>query len=152
VVRLVGQQIITMTCGEDISGGLDGGQRFALTMGVLWFSAIASGIVDNIPFVATMNAVIHDMAVNLHPDAANADFFQIAHAPDILPLWWALSLGACLGGNFTLVGASANVVVAGIAERSRHPLSFVRFLKYGIPITLQGIILSSIYLWLKFLR
>lgn len=152
VVRLVGQGIISLTCGDDISGGLDGGQRFALTMGVLWFSAIASGIVDNIPFVATMNAVIHDMAFNLHPDAANADFFQIAHAPDILPLWWALSLGACLGGNFTLVGASANVVVAGIAERSRHPLSFVRFMKYGIPITLQGIILSSIYLWFKFLR
>lgn len=152
VVKMIGQGIIHMACGGEVSGGLTDPQRFALTMGVLWFSAIASGVIDNIPFVATMNAVIHGMAVSLHPDAANADFYQIAHAPDILPLWWALSLGACLGGNFTLVGASANVVVAGISERSKHPISFVRFCKYGIPITLQSMVLCSFYLWWRFLR
>jgi Na+/H+ antiporter NhaD/arsenite permease-like protein len=152
VVRMVGEGIITLACGPERTGALTDGQRFALTMGVLWFSAIASGIVDNIPFVATMNAVIHGMARSLHPDAANASFFEIAHAPDIYPLWWALSLGACLGGNFTLVGASANVVVAGIAGRSRHPISFARFLRYGIPFTLQSMILCSVYLWLRFLR
>ena len=152
VVRMVGQGLIHATCGPDVTGGLTDPQRLHLTLGVLWLSAIASGIVDNIPFVATMNAVIHDMAISLHPEASTADFFQIAHAPDIIPLWWALSLGACFGGNFSLVGASANVVVAGIAERSKHPITFVRFLKYGIPITLQGIILSSFYLWLRFLR
>ena len=74
--------------------------------------------------------------------------------PGIITLayWWALSLGACLGGNFTLVGASANVVVAGIAERAKHPVTFKRFLKYGVPLTLQGLILSRLYLWLRFLR
>ncbi len=152
VVRLIGQGIIDVTCGPDVTGGLDPSQRMYLTFGVCWFSAIASGIVDNIPFVATMNAVIHDMAISLHPLGASGNFFEVAHAKDILPLWWALSLGACLGGNFTLVGASANVVVAGIAERSKHPISFVRFMKYGIPITLQGIALSTVYLWLVFLR
>lgn len=152
VVRMVGEGIITLTCGAERGAALTAGQRFALTMGVLWFSAIASGIVDNIPFVATMNAVIHGMARSLHPDPANASFFEIAHAPDVYPLWWALSLGACLGGNFTLVGASANVVVAGIAGRARHPISFARFLKYGIPFTLQSMVLCSVYLWLRFLR
>lgn len=151
VVRLLGQGIVDWTCG-DVSGGLTDAQRFRLTMGVLVFSAVASGIVDNIPFVATMNAVIHEMAATMHPSPETADFYAIAHAPDVWPLWWALSLGACLGGNFTLVGASANVVVAGIAERAKHPISFVRFLKYGIPLTLQGIAISALYLWLRFLR
>jgi len=151
VVKLLGQGIIDVTCG-DISGGLTHAQRFRLTMGVLVFAAVASGIVDNIPFVATMNAVIHEMATTMHPSAETADFYAIAHAPDIWPLWWALSLGACLGGNFTPVGASANVVVIGIAERAHHPIPFVRFLKYGIPITVQGIIISAVYLWLMFLR
>lgn len=151
VVKLLGQGIVDLTCG-DVSGGITDAQRFRLTMGVLVFSAVASGIVDNIPFVATMNAVIHEMAASLHPSPETADFYAIAHSPDVWPLWWALSLGACLGGNFTLVGASANVVVAGIAERARQPISFVRFMKYGIPITLQGIIISAVYLWLRFLR
>jgi len=151
VVKLLGQGIVDWTCG-DVSGGLTDAQRLRLTMGVLVFSAVASGIVDNIPFVATMNAVIHEMATTMHPSAETADFYAIAHAPDIWPLWWALSLGACLGGNFTPVGASANVVVIGIAERAHHPIPFVRFLKYGIPITVQGIIISAVYLWLMFLR
>ena len=152
IVRMMGLGIIDVACGRVGPGGLDPGQRTLLTLGVCWFSGFASGIVDNIPFVATMNAVIHDMAVSLHPSPTTADFFQIAHAKDIYPLWWALSLGACLGGNFTLIGASANVVVAGIADRAKHPISFVRFLKYGIPLTLQGLIISSVYLWLRFLR
>ena len=112
----------------------------AMTLLVLWFSALASGLVDNIPFVAT----------TMHPEAT--DFFAAAHAPDIWPLWWALSLGACLGGNLTLVGASANVVVAGISGRAGYPISFARFMKYGVPITIQGLLLSSVWLWFLFLR
>ena len=130
--------------------GLTRGNPAAMTMLVLWFSAIASGIVDNIPFVATMTALIHGLARTMHPEAA--DFLAAAHAPDVYPLWWALSLGACLGGNFTLVGASANVVVAGLAGRAGHPISFARFMKYGIPITLQGLVISSVWLWFLFLR
>ena len=112
VIAMVGQSILTLTQGN----------VFAMTMLVLWFSAIASGIIDNIPFVATMTALIHGVAVSLHPEATT--FLQAAHAPDVLPLWWALSLGACLGGNFTIVGASANVVVAGIAARCARALLF----------------------------
>lgn len=140
VVIMMGQGILTLTQGNPL----------AMAMLVLWFSALASGIIDNIPFVATMTALVHGVAMTLHPEAAT--FVAAAHAPDVLPLWWALSLGACLGGNFTIVGASANVVVAGLAARTEHPISFIRFMKYGIPVTLQGLIISSVWLWLRFLR
>ncbi len=148
VSALVKVGVVAML-GEGVLG-LTRNNTAAMTMLVLWFSALASGLVDNIPFVATMNALIHGVATTMHPEAT--DFFGAAHAPDVWPLWWALSLGACLGGNLTLVGASANVVVSGISARAGHPISFVRFMKYGVPITLQGLVISSIWLWLKFLR
>lgn len=140
VVAMLGESILALTSGN----------LAAMTLLVLWFSAIASGIVDNIPFVATMAALIHSLARGLHPEAGSV--LEAAHAPDVIPLWWALSLGACLGGNFTLVGASANVVVAGLAGRSGHKISFVRFMKYGIPMTLVALVVSSLWLWLRFLR
>jgi Na+/H+ antiporter NhaD/arsenite permease-like protein len=140
VIGLLGQGILSVTHGNPA----------AMTMLVLWFSAIASGIVDNIPFVATMTALIHGMARSLHPEATS--FLAAAHAPDVYPLWWALSLGACLGGNFTLIGASANVVVAGLADREECPITFARFLKYGVPLTLQALAFSSLWLWFIFLR
>lgn len=152
VVRLVAEGILKVTCGGPVHGSLDPSQRTFLTLGVCWFSALASGLINTIPFVAAMNAVIRGMAVSLHPGAGPAAGAALAHSPDILPLWWALSLSACLGGNFTLVGASPNVVVAGFAEHAKHPISFWRFMKYGVPLTLQGILLVSIYLWLRFLR
>ena len=68
-----------------------------------------------------------------------------------MPLWWSLALGACLGGNITLVGAAANVVVANLAEKSGHPISFKGFLKYGLPTTLLSLALASIYVWLRYL-
>ncbi len=140
VVAMLGQAILTLTSGN----------LAAMTLLVLWFSAVASGIVDNIPFVATMAALIHSLARGLHPEAGSV--LEAAHAPDVLPLWWALSLGACLGGNFTLVGASANVVVAGLAGRSGHKISFARFMKYGVPATLVALVVSTLWLWLRFLR
>jgi Na+/H+ antiporter NhaD/arsenite permease-like protein len=103
------------------------------TMIVLWLSAFASGIVDNIPYTATMIPLIKELG--------NADM-------NTEPMWWALALGADLGGNFTIVGASANVVVASLAERSGYHISFMRFLKYSFVITLISILVSMLYLWL----
>src|ERR671912_2356347 len=104
-------------------------------MVVMWGSAFASGVVDNIPFTATMVPVIEYLAEARGYDAATTE-----------PLWWSLSLGACLGGNFTLIGASANLVVAGLAERSGVPFTFFRFLLWGFPLTLVALCISSVYI------
>ena len=110
-----------------------GGNLPLTTMIVLWLSAFASGIVDNIPYTATMIPLIKELGnVGMNTE----------------PMWWALALGADLGGNFTLVGASANVVVASLAERSGYRISFMRFLKYSFVITLMSILVSMLYLWL----
>ncbi len=102
---------------------------------VMWGSGFASGIVDNIPFTATMVPVIESLAEARGYDAATTK-----------PLWWSLSLGACLGGNFTLIGASANLVVAGLAERSGVSFTFFRFLLWGFPLTLVALCVSSAYI------
>ncbi|MTI71154.1 MAG: ArsB/NhaD family transporter [Firmicutes bacterium] len=101
---------------------------------VLWVSAIASAFIDNIPFVATMIPLIKSIGA--------------MSSLNITPLWWALALGACLGGNGSLVGASANVIVAGFLEKTESRLSFIEFLKIGFPIMIISIILSTIYLLL----
>ncbi|QXJ40676.1 Na(+)/H(+) antiporter NhaD (plasmid) [Parageobacillus caldoxylosilyticus] len=109
---------------------------------ILWISGIASATIDNIPFVATMIPLIKDMAVGmgLSPDS-----------PQIEVLWWALSLGACLGGNGSLIGASANVIVAGIASREGHGFSYMDFLKVGAPLTFIALLLSHVYLFVRYL-
>ena len=104
---------------------------------LLWFSGIFSAIVDNIPFVATMIPLIQDMGTHLG-----------AHA--IKPLWWALSLGACLGGNGTLIGASANIIVSNMAAKSGNKISFIEFLKYGVPITLVSLLISYFYILIRY--
>ncbi len=124
------------------------GNAVGTTFMVLWGSAILSAIVDNIPYVAAMNPLIVDLARSLHPDVT--DYTQLVHQPDILPLWWALALGACLGGNGTLIGASANVVIADLARRAGHPLTFWQFLKLGLPVMLGSVAVSHVYLWLRF--
>jgi Na+/H+ antiporter NhaD/arsenite permease-like protein len=106
---------------------------------ILWGSAALSAIVDNIPFVAAMVPLIKEMAPHL------------GGAEHVMPLWWALSLGACLGGNGTLVGASANLAVAGIAERSGVRFSFLTFTKYGLGVMLISVGISNLYLWLRYL-
>jgi Na+/H+ antiporter NhaD/arsenite permease-like protein len=106
---------------------------------VLWVSAVASAIVDNIPFVAAMIPVIKDMG----PAMGGPEHLRT--------LWWALSLGACLGGNGTLIGASANVVVAGFAERAGEPIRFIPFLKVAVPAMLMSIAISHVYLYLRYL-
>ncbi|GAB4564894.1 MAG: ArsB/NhaD family transporter [Anaerolineae bacterium] len=102
---------------------------------ILWLSAVASGIIDNIPYTATMIPLVESLGKSM----------------PVGPLWWALALGADLGGNATLVGASANVVIASLAERSGHKLGFRDFLRYGIPTTFMALIISSIYIWLRYL-
>jgi Na+/H+ antiporter NhaD/arsenite permease-like protein len=100
-------------------------------------SAILSAFVDNIPFVATMIPMIKEMG-------------RIGMT-DLEPLWWSLSLGACLGGNGTLIGASANLVVAGLAAKEGHPISFVKYLIVGFPLMILSIIISTIYVYVRYL-
>jgi Na+/H+ antiporter NhaD/arsenite permease-like protein len=105
---------------------------------ILWASAILSAIVDNIPFVATMIPLIK----NLTPAYGGAEHIQ--------PLWWCLSLGACLGGNGTLIGASANLTVAGLAERQGVPFSFLTYTKFAFPMMLVSVAIAHVYVWLRY--
>ena len=114
---------------------LTGGNLTLTSLLLLWLSAIASGLVDNIPYTATLIPVVE----------------SLGQAMPVGPLWWSLALGACLGGNSTLVGASANVVVASLAERSGHPISFRRFLSYGLLTTAMSLLLATGYVWLRYL-
>ncbi len=108
------------------------GNLLATTMFILWGSAIASAFLDNIPFVATMIPLIKSISE--------------MSAMNVTPLWWALALGACLGGNGTLIGASANVIVSGMLKKHGHELTFMRYMKTGFPVMIVSIIISSVYL------
>jgi Na+/H+ antiporter NhaD/arsenite permease-like protein len=110
------------------------GDRSAELLGILWVSGIASGIVDNIPFTATMIPVVEQLGG--HEDPA---------------YWWSLSLGACFGGNATVIAAAANVAAAGMASRAGRPIGFVPFLKAGIPVTLASLVLSTAYVAVRYL-
>lgn len=117
---------------------LTGGSLKAMTYLVLWSSAILSSVIDNIPFVATMIPMIKSME-------------EAVGGRDIMmPVWWALSLGACFGGNGTLVGASANVVVAGMAMREGHPINFVRFLIWSVPVMLISVAIAMVFLFFEY--
>lgn len=117
------------------------GSLEAATMFILWGSGILSGIIDNIPYTATMAPLIAQVQHTL-PYAGEGHH----------PLWWALSLGACLGGNLTIIGAAANVIVSETATVKGHPISFMRFMKYGALITFISLTLSSVYLYLRYLH
>lgn len=117
-------------------------------MAILWGSAVISAVVDNIPYVAAMNPLIVDLARSLHPDIV--DYTALVHHPDIIPLWWALALGACLGGNGTMIGATANVVIVDIARRAGYTISFWRFMVFGLPVMVGSVGISMLYLWLLF--
>jgi Na+/H+ antiporter NhaD/arsenite permease-like protein len=106
------------------------------TIAVLWFSALGSAIVDNIPYTASAIPIVDGLVESGLPAE---------------PLWWSLALGACLGGNLTIVGASANVVVAGLARRAGYPIRFVEFFKYGSVLVIESLTISSFYLWLRYL-
>ncbi|MDF2726045.1 MAG: hypothetical protein K0Q59_5723, partial [Paenibacillus sp.] len=116
---------------------LTGGNLVLTSMLVLWLSAIASAFVDNIPFVATMIPLIQEMGS--------------LGITDLEPLWWSLALGACLGGNGTLIGASANLIVAGLSAKEGHPITFMRYLKFGMPLMLLSVLLASGYVYVRYL-
>ena len=118
---------------------------------ILWFAAIVSAIVDNIPAVATMIPLTFSVARLLFPDLAGLDDAALAAHAEVAPLWWALALGACLGGNGSLVGASANVVAVGMAERRGEPIGFWGFTRVGLPFTLVTLVVASFYVWLRYL-
>ncbi|MCF7821572.1 MAG: ArsB/NhaD family transporter [Mariprofundaceae bacterium] len=119
---------------------LTGGDFNATAGAILWVSAIASALIDNIPFVATMIPLIENMA----PTFGGTDA--------LVPLWWALALGACLGGNGSLIGASANLIVAGFAQRAGHPIMFLQFMKHAFGLMLLSIVIAHIYLYLRYLN
>jgi Na+/H+ antiporter NhaD/arsenite permease-like protein len=129
LIDMMARGLLTVTHGD-----------FSTTaLAILWASAILSAFIDNIPFVATMIPLIKAMGPSLGGDAA------------LLPLWWALSLGACLGGNGTLIGASANLVVAGLSERAGVTFRFVEFLKVAFPLMLMSIAISHVYIAYRYL-
>ncbi|MFT9848563.1 ArsB/NhaD family transporter [Aneurinibacillus sp. REN35] len=135
VSGLVETGVIAKLAQEAIS--LTGGDVTATSLLILWMSAIASAFVDNIPFVATMIPMIQEMG-------------KIGIS-DLEPLWWSLALGACLGGNGTLIGASANVIVAGMAAKEGHHISFVKFMFIGFPLMIISIIISTVYVYVRYL-
>ncbi|BFV60773.1 ArsB/NhaD family transporter [Kitasatospora sp. CMC57] len=114
-----------------------GGNALGSVMALLGASSVLSAIVDNIPYVATMAPITSDLV-------------HTVGEPHGVVLWWALALGADLGGNATAIGASANVVVLGIAERNRQPITFWTFTRYGLPVTAVTIAISALYLWLRY--
>lgn len=114
---------------------LTGGDPTATTMLMLWGSAVVSALIDNIPYTATMVTIVPELAQTMPAE----------------PLWWALALGACLGGNGTAIGASANVIVLSLAERAGYKISFVQFLGYGVLVTLMSMLVSTVYVWVRYL-
>ena len=127
VIKMMAEQLLELTSGD----------LTKTTMLILWLSAIASAFIDNIPFVATLIPMIKDMGT--------------MGMSNLEPLWWALSLGACLGGNGTIIGASANVVVASMAAMYGEKLSFGGYFIVAFPIMIISIVISTIYLLLFYL-
>lgn len=113
-----------------------GGNGTIASISLLWFSALASAVVDNIPYTATAIPVVQRLAESGLPAE---------------PLWWSLALGACLGGNLTVVGASANVVVANMAARAGYPIRFLDFLRYGGIVVAESLAISTVYIWFRYL-
>ena len=129
ILNILANQVLSLT----------GGDLTLTAIAIIWVSAIFSAIVDNIPFVATMIPIIESMA----PTFGGAE--------QLMPLWWSLALGACLGGNGSLVGASANLIVAGFAERAGYRINFIQFMLIAFPLMLLSIVIASIYVYLRYL-
>ena len=127
-IRLLAEWILRITQGS----------QEAASMLILWASGIISGIIDNIPYTATMSPMLVEIEKTM-----GADYTY--------PLWWCLSLGACLGGNMTMIGAAANVIVSETAAKHGHPMFFMRFMKYGVIVVAISLIISSVYINLRYM-
>ena len=133
------EAIVHVGIVEGIADGLarvTAGRPELASIGLLWVSALASAVVDNIPYTATAIPIVERMVT----DGLRAE-----------PLWWSLALGACLGGNLTLVGASANIVVANLAAQDGHPIGFGQFLRNGVVVVIMSLVVSSAYVWIRYL-
>ncbi len=128
ILKLLGTKFIELT----------GGSVEAMMYVILGSSAVLSSAIDNIPFVATMIPMIKSMEE------------AVGGREAMMPVWWALSLGACFGGNGTLIGASANVVVAGLSQRHGHPISFAGFLLWSVPVMLMSVLIAGLFLYFEF--
>ena len=126
-IKLMAEWIIDVTQGSQTAAG----------MLILWASGLISGVIDNIPYTATMSPMLVEISKVMGTDYT-------------YPLWWCLSLGACLGGNLTIIGAAANVVVSEQAAKDGHPIAFMRFMKYGVVTVLISLVISSAYVYLKY--
>ena len=127
------QEAGALSEAADGIASLTGGDRVAELLGILWFSAVGSGAVDNIPFTAAMIPVVDELG------GGTDDAY-----------WWALSLGACFGGNATIIAAAANVAASGMSANAGHPIGFVQFLKYGIPVTVVSLVLATGYVMVRY--
>ena len=128
---------------------LAGDNLFLVCIIVLWSSAIFSAVLDNIPFVIVMIPLIRHFVAYFSTHTGMVDS-SLIHMQVAQPLWWALALGACLGGNGTLIGASANIVMVRISEKNGYHISFMKFFKYGSVFMLQAMILCTAYIWLRY--
>ena len=127
-IKLMAEWILNVTQGS----------QEAASMLILWASGVISGFIDNIPYTATMAPMLIEIEKTMGADYTT-------------PLWWCLSLGACLGGNLTMIGAAANVIVSETAAKHGHPMYFLRFMKYGMVIVLISLIISSLYITIKYM-
>ena len=127
-IYLMAQWILKVTQGSET----------AASMLILWASGLISGVIDNIPYTATMAPMLSEIQKTM-----GAEYTY--------PLWWCLSLGACLGGNMTIIGAAANVIVSETSAHKGHKIEFMKFLKYGVVTMLISLIISSVYVYVRFL-
>ena len=136
--------LFVLVGGLEVNGAIDevahaiedvtGGDRTAELLGITWVSAIGSGIVDNIPFTATMLPVVEELQGQGGDDA----------------YWWALALGACFGGNATIIAAAANVAASGMAQRAGRPIGFVQFMRVGVPATVMSLAIATLYVVVRY--
>jgi Na+/H+ antiporter NhaD/arsenite permease-like protein len=140
VFMWLGRAMVTLTHGD----------LLATTIMILWASALVSAVVDNIPLVMAMIPLIQSIVPVFASQLGIAGDAAAVHQQVVFPLFWALSLGACLGGNGTLIGASANVVISQIGKRNGYDLTFMRFTRLGFPLMILSIMVSTVYLWLRY--
>jgi Na+/H+ antiporter NhaD/arsenite permease-like protein len=138
--QFLGQEVITLTQGN----------LMLTTLVILWVSAIASAVIDNIPLVIAMIPLIQSIIPTFAAQMGYASGSPMIHTHIMYPLYWSLALGACLGGNGTLIGASANVVICQIARKNRYPITFWQFTRMGFPMMILSLVISSAYIYMRY--